>query len=103
MQMLASVLNPHSECEAYSFSITVINTDLKKDKVKVNLLFTFTLLNDIWLWILEVEDYFSLHRITDLNAQATVACFYLRETIHCYTQWLQLWEDLEPFSSWEWL
>ena len=102
-QMLASVLNPHPEWGAPPSSITATSTDLKKDKVKANPPFTFAPPDDIWLWILEVEDYFSLHRITDLNAQATVACSYLRETIHRHTQWLQLLRDLEPFSSWEWL
>ena len=100
-QMLASVLNPHPERGAPPPSTTATSTGLEKDKVKANPPSTFAPPDDIRLWILEVEDYFSLRRITDPNAQATVACSYLGETIRRRTQRLRLSGDLEPFSSWE--
>ena len=80
-------------------SVRVTNTE--NDKVRVNSLFTFKSSENIQLWILEVNDYFNLHRITDLNTQATVACFYLKETLHYWMQRLQLAEEIKPFLMWE--
>ena len=102
----ASVLNPHLRCEVIPLmtpppSVTVISTLSEKDKMKANPPSTFTSSDDIQIWILEVNDYFNLCRITDSTAQATVACFYLSEIICQQMQCLQLTEDVESFSTWE--
>ena len=83
---LTSVLNFLVRCDNDSFfmsnpfikhdiilfsSVRVTNTE--NDKVEVNSFFIFKLSENIQLWILEVNDYFNLHKITDLNTQATVA------------------------------
>ena len=94
-----SVLNSFTVCSIISFSsVRAINTE--GDKVKVNSLFTFEPSADIWLWILEVNDYFTLWKVTDVNAQVTVTCFYLRDMLQRHTQRLRLAEDVKPFSTW---
>ena len=49
---------------------------------------------------LSVTDYFNLWQITDLSAQVTVTCFYLRDMLHRCTQCLRLADDVKPFSTW---
>ena len=75
-------------------------TNNEGEKVKANPPSIFEPPDDIRLWILDVNDYFALRKITDLNAQATVACSYLRDTLRRRTQRLRLAEDVEPFSTW---
>ena len=94
-----SVLNSFTVCSIISFSsVKVINTE--SDKIKMNSFFTFKLSVNIQLWILEVNDYFILWKVTDVNAQVTVTCFYLRDTLQHHTQCLRLAEDVESFSIW---
>ena len=103
-----SMLNPLTELgslpsvSARNFlpSESVKGTNSEADWVKANSPFTFNSFNDIQLWIMKVNDYFNLQRITDLSAQVTVTCFYLRDTLCRCTQCLRLAGDVKPFSTW---
>ena len=105
----ASVLNSFTELSSLpsvSASASLLSESVRgindeSDWVKANPPFTFNSSDDIQLWILEINDYFNLQRITDLNAQVTVTCFYLSDTLHQCTQRLRLAEDVEPFSMWD--
>ena len=79
-------------------SAKITHNEVKK--VKANPPLTFNPPDDIRLWILKVNDYFTLQKITDLSAQAAVTCSYLGDTLHWHTQRLRLTEDVEPFSTW---
>ncbi|MCJ1254169.1 hypothetical protein MMC24_001983, partial [Lignoscripta atroalba] len=94
---LASVLNPFP---GHGTSSSAKVTHGEADKVKANPPSIFDPPADIRLWILEVDDYFTLRRIFDPKAQATVACSYLGDTLRRRTQRLRLAGDVEPFSTW---
>ena len=94
-----SVMSPSLRCDTNLFS-SVRVTNNEGEKVKANPLFIFESPDNIQLWILNVNDYFALQKITDLNAQVTVTCSYLRDTLHQCMQQLHLTEDVELFFTW---
>ena len=55
---------------------------------------------DIWLWFLELDDYFNLRHYMDPELQAKCAATYLSEFIYRCIKRLRVAGDREPFCTW---
>ena len=94
-----SVLTPHTS-RSMTHTATTATANASKIKGNPPPLFDPAKIVDVRLWILKMDDYFSMQHIADLAAQATCALSYFNDAVKRRTQRLRLTGDIEPFTSW---